>query len=68
MYLSFVSFLLCILCVEPFHPMFLLLIFGIITTVSFLKDTEFPGVVAKPICEFGASDFTYQVSEHFKFS
>lgn len=23
-------------------------------------DTEFPGVVAKPICEFGASDFTYQ--------
>jgi len=24
-------------------------------------DTEFPGVVAKPICEFGASDFTYQV-------
>lgn len=23
-------------------------------------DTEFPGIVAKPICEFGASDFAYQ--------
>jgi CCR4-NOT transcription complex subunit 7/8 len=31
-----------------------------------VQDTEFPGIVAKPLCEFGASDFTYQVRNNLK--
>lgn len=36
---------------------------AIILRMLNVQDTEFPGVVAKPICEFGASDFTYQVGK-----
>jgi hypothetical protein len=34
---------------------------------AFVQDTEFPGIVARPVCDFGAMDYQYQVSNNLKY-